>query len=266
MMIQVIQDPRLEDAARFIKEALSSKSLVLIIGECRVDYEGRGASRLESGERVVLIKQDGSVLVHRPMGHSPVNWQPSSSVIEVAYRDGIGLTLFAIRDKPREFLTIVFTRVSIVIAGVLRDMGEFVMYVDEGEIRDLIADDPDIIESGLKIIDVEKPIGDGYVDLLGMDSQGRPVLIELKRVTATREAVLQLYRYIEAYKSQHGVSPRGILVAPAFSPTAIETAIRLGIDYRHLDLKKAWELIKRKQSKKKTLMEYLSRSENEEPH
>ncbi|MEM4732661.1 MAG: endonuclease NucS, partial [Desulfurococcaceae archaeon] len=140
----------------------------------------------------------------------------------------------------------------------LVDKAEFVMYVDENVMRDTIAENPWIIEEGLEVLEVEKPVEDGYVDIYAMDKHKRRVLIELKRVTATREAVLQLYKYVEAYRREHGVTPRGILVAPSFSPTALETLHRLGLEYRYVDLRKIWELVKKKQVKRaKPLDEFL---------
>ncbi|MEM0198795.1 MAG: endonuclease NucS, partial [Desulfurococcaceae archaeon] len=100
MKSEILVEPELEDVLQFIRRALLEKSTVVIIGECSVDYEGRGSSRLERGERIVVIKQDGAMLVHRPTGYSPVNWQPSTSVIEVTYKPEVGLLLHGVRDSP----------------------------------------------------------------------------------------------------------------------------------------------------------------------
>jgi RecB family endonuclease NucS len=252
----VREKPRLEEAAAFLKSSINGKLLSIVIGECRVDYEGRAASRLEPGERVVIVKQDGAVLVHGPIGYSPINWQPSTSVIEVYYRDDTGLVIHAVRDKPREYLTITFNRVDLLVSGKLFDPGSFIMYVDEGEMRDVIVSNPSIIEEGLRVLSIEKPVGDGYVDIYAVDKSGRHVVIELKRITATREAALQLYKYVEALARELGERPRGILVAPAFSPTALETLLKLGLEYRYVDLKKIWELLKRRETDKTTLLKF----------
>lgn len=259
MEIKFIENPDLEVASFIIKSAIMGKELVILIGECRVDYEGRGASRLEPGERLVVIKQDGAVLVHRPTGYSPVNWQPASSVIEVMNKPGLGLVLHAVREKPREYLTIVFTKVSMLFVSKLRDSGDFTMYLDENEMRDVLVENPFLIEEGLKVIDIEKQVGDGYVDIYAQDRDQTYVLIELKRITATREAVLQLYKYIEAYKAEHGIKPRGVIIAPAFSPTALETALKLGLEYKSIDLKKLWNYVRKKHGKRASLMDYSKR-------
>ena len=64
-----------EKAAEKIRDGLRSKSLVILVGLMEVFYEGRAASSLGEGERLLIVKQDGSMLVHRPMGYEPVNWQ-----------------------------------------------------------------------------------------------------------------------------------------------------------------------------------------------
>lgn len=265
MNYSILESPNLNETVELIKSAISSKNVVLLIGECRVDYEGRASSRLEPGERIVIIKQDGALLVHRPIGYSPANWQPSTTIIEVTYKDGLGLVIHAVRDRPREYLTIVFTKIHVLFIGKLLDPGNFTMYIDENELRDILVSNPSLIEEGLEVLAIEKPIGEGYVDIYAIDKNNRHVLIELKRVTATREAVLQLYKYIEAYKSQYGETPRGILVAPAFSPSALESLLNLGLEYKYVDLRKIWEYAKkRNQSKRTTLIEFIKGHDNEQ--
>ena len=59
------------------------KYTIVIIGSCKVIYEGRASSTLDYGERIVILKQDGSTLIHRPTGYKPVNWQPSGASIKI---------------------------------------------------------------------------------------------------------------------------------------------------------------------------------------
>ena len=259
MYLRTYSSGNLEEFVEVLRSAVARKSLIVVFGECRVDYEGRAASRLEVGERIVIIKQDGALLVHRPQGYSPVNWQPSTSIIEVTYKPSIGLVIHAVRDKPREYVTIVFTRIDLIVTGELIDHADFTMYLEERDMRDILVENPWIIEDGLRVLEVEKPVGDGYVDIYAVDKSNRRVLVELKRITATREAALQLYRYIEEYRKEYSETPRGILVAPSFAPTALETLTRLGLEYKYVDLKKMWELYKKKITRKTTLEEFFKK-------
>ena len=69
----------LAEAVERIREAIRSKRLLIVVGRMEVSYAGRASSILGSGDRVLMIKPDGSVLIHRPMGYEPVNWQPPGS-------------------------------------------------------------------------------------------------------------------------------------------------------------------------------------------
>ncbi len=260
MRLEIIEKPSLEKALSCIKKALNSRDYLVVFGECYVEYEGRGSSRLTSGERMLIVKQDGAVLLHRPEGYSPVNWQPSTSSIEVRLLHDGKLLITAIRSRPREILRIYFTNIEAVIKGRLNDNGEFVMYLSEAEIRDIIYDNPEILEKGLRIVEKEKPIDIGYIDLFGYDINGNPVIIELKRVPASKEAVRQLYNYIVQYKKKYGIRPRGILVAPTFYKSAIDVAEKMGIEWKEINIQKLWRTKKKSREKEmSTLDRFLKR-------
>ncbi len=258
-MIKILANGSIEEYINVIGRALSMKNLLIIIGECSVDYSGRSESKLTFGERIVVIKQDGALLIHRPTGYSPVNWQPSTSVIEVK-EHGEGLILTAIRARPREIVSIYFRKIDAVIYGKLVDHGEFIMYMDELDMRDILYTHPELIEEGLRIIEKEKRIDNGSIDLFGIDREGKPVIIELKRITAGKEAVHQLYGYVKTYMDKTGVKPRGILVAPSLTVTAIEALNRLGLEYREIDLRRLWSIKKQeKGGKHESLLRFMEK-------
>ena len=60
--------PTLEEACNLLKDALSKKRFIIAAGLCRVEYTGRASSKLDWGERVLLIKPDSSLLLHRARG------------------------------------------------------------------------------------------------------------------------------------------------------------------------------------------------------
>jgi len=260
-LINIVSGLSIDKYVDVLRNAISKKELVIIIGSCSVDYIGRGESKLTDGERIVIIKRDGALLIHRPEGFSPVNWQPDTSLIEVKYVDG-KLIIRAIRDNPREQVVIYFNHIDVVIHGKLIDQGEFIMYMDESVMSDILFEHPELIEDGLRIVEKEKPIEGGYIDLFGFDKNNNPVIIELKKVTATREAVLQLYNYVKAYELKTGVKPRGILIAPSFNPTAIEALNKLKLEWKEIDLKKLWSLKKameKEKSRSLSILDYIKR-------
>ena len=259
VLLEVVRNGSLSEYVEVLRKSIQRKELLIIIGECSVDYTGRSESRLTSGERIVIIKQDGALLIHRPTGYSPVNWQPTTTIIEAKDHSG-KLVLTAIRDKPREIVNIYFNRIEMIIHGKLVDRGEFVMYMDELDMRDILFEHPELIEEGLRIKEKEKQVDGGSIDLFGYDKDNRPVIIELKRVTAGREAVLQLYNYVKAYMDKTGVKPRGILVAPSFTSSAIEALNRLKLEWKEIDLRKLWALKKEREVKHTSILKYLGKS------
>ncbi len=83
----------------------------------------------------------------------------------------------------------------------------------EARIRDALAADLSILESGLKLVDVEYHLPNsegtsGYVDLLCRDRFDRLVVVEVKRSDRTsREALHELHKYTELIQHQLGIGP-----------------------------------------------------------
>lgn len=257
MDVRVYQGLSLEEYADIIQRGIAQHKVVLILASCSVDYEGRGASTLGEGERIIVIKDDWAFLVHRPNGYSPVNWQPQSSVIEVGIQGGL-LVIKAVRTRPHEIVTVRISDIGLVVISSLTDTAEFVEYMSENDIRDLLARHPKLLEEGLTITNIEKPVEPGFVDLYGVDRNGRIVVVELKRVTATRDAVNQLYRYVQAVKKSLGRDVRGILAAPNITRSALELVERLGLEYKQLNLKKLRSILDRERGKEKALKSGVS--------
>ena len=126
--ILILKNPEIDQKIeRSIKEALAQRRILLLIGNCWVDYKGRASSRLEPGERVVIIKEDGSVLVHRSSGYEAVNWQPPGCVFQSRVENGV-LQINAVRRKPSESLRIYFNLIYLLSAMKLKDAGEFSLH------------------------------------------------------------------------------------------------------------------------------------------
>jgi len=216
-----------------------------LAGNCAVDYEGRAASKLTWGERVLMIKADGSVLIHRRSGYEPVNWQPPKCQFHISVEDGKLLSILATRQKPRESLKVLFDDVSVALAVTLTDEGEFAMHVTEEQMKQAILIDPSLVEAGLKLISEETKMGDsGFTDVCAEDAQGRLVVVEIKRNPASREAALQLNRYVQTLRKRVNRPVRGILAAPELKSGTSTLLARLGYDFRAVSPERCFQVLK----------------------
>jgi len=237
-------EPTFEEARGLIEKAFVQRRTLIVAGNCKVDYVGRASSKLELGERFLIIKSDGSLLVHRPVGHEPVNWQPSGSVFHVQIKDDL-LEVHAVRQKPRENVKVQFTKVYTATSVMLLDAGDFILNASEEDMHRAILLRPELIEEGFKPISWEKKVEPGFVDVYGMDKAGRLVVVEVKRKTATREAVVQLAKYIEAIKLKADRPIRGILVAPGLGKDVQTLLVSMGLEFKELYPKKCAEILKK---------------------
>ena len=96
----VLNNPTLEEAKSAIEHSFLAKKTLVVAGSCKVIYDGRASSKLDLGERLLLVKSDGAILVHRSFGYVPVNWQPSGSILHVRMKLN-KLQITAVRHNPR---------------------------------------------------------------------------------------------------------------------------------------------------------------------
>jgi RecB family endonuclease NucS len=242
-------NPDVAEAETTAKEALSKQKTLLIVGQCTVDYVGRASSKLEPGERILIIKADGSLLIHRPVGYEPVNWQPPGCIFHVRSSDNI-LEVHAVRRKPAESIKVFFDKIQMIAALSLTDFGEFSLFASEEDMHKAILVDPSLVEEGFKLISYEKKVEPGFVDVYGIDKEGRLVVVEVKRKTAGKEAALQLARYIDAIRGKANRKVRGILVAPNIAKDVQRLLETLGLEFKALDPKKCAEILQRAETRK----------------
>jgi len=240
----VQSNPSLIEASSIISKALSQRRTLVIAGNCRVNYSGRARSTLEAGERLLIIKEDGSLLVHRPVGYEPVNWQPAGSVFHVQTNEDI-LEIHGVRRKPRENVQVYFDKIFMVSALGLVDCGDFLLHATEDDMHRAILLKPELFEEGFKPISWEKHVEPGFVDIYGEDRNGKLVIIEVKRKTATKDAALQLSKYIEPIKSKINRELRAVLVAPNLGKDVQRMIETMGLEFKELDPKKCAEVLKK---------------------
>ncbi len=217
MLTKDILNPAVSDALNFIEkhhESVADKTMLLLAGDCMVDYRGRARSFLDWGERIIMIKQDGNVLVHQPVMREPINWQPAGSRTSFNVTKD-HLILRCSHTRPPEKMKIIFRKIQFVTVTSLRDKAEQIISGMETDVINEIISNPSMVEEGLRISKREKHVKSGMMDLFGYDLEHTPVVIEVKRSLATISAVQQLRMYVNDIKNDvEEASVRGILCAP----------------------------------------------------
>jgi RecB family endonuclease NucS len=206
----------------------------LIVARCEVAYTGRLTAFLPESTRLLMIKADGSVLVHADSGgFKPLNWMTPPVVLED------GGDVLVVRKRAGRSEDRLEIRLLEVLSDVEHEMGEAAALEKDGVERDLqlaLAEQPEAIADGLRLVQREWPTDIGPVDLMCRDAEEGWIAVEIKRVAGI-EAVEQLCRYLERIRLDPAMgSCRGILAAQVIKPQARVLASARGIDCVEVDL------------------------------
>ncbi|MEF8774529.1 MAG: endonuclease NucS [Halobacteriales archaeon] len=237
MTVTSLSKPDPGDAAAAIEDGLAAGAMVTVVGECVVDYEGRTNSFLPAGERLVVLKPDGTLLVHRTEKRKPVNWQPPGSELQAIVEEG-DLHVRSSRRDPEEVVDARFESVHQVSTMALTDGRALELSGTEEDLRQRILADPSLLERGFRPQATERANVAGPADIYGEDGDGRPVIVELKRRRTGPDAVSQLKRYVEQFLRETAVDAdrvRGVLVAPSVTDTARQLLDEEGLEFVALD-------------------------------
>ena len=205
----------------------------LIVARCAVDYTGRLTAHLPEALRLIIVKADGSVLVHADAGgYKPLNWMTPPTVVEEA--DGV----IVVRKLKGE------DRLEIVLHEVLSDVTHAMDFdADnlekdgvEADLQVALADAPGWCGEGFRLVRREWPTDIGPVDLMCRDETDGWIAVEIKRI-GTIEAVEQLSRYLERIRHDPAMAAcRGVLAAQLVKPQARVLAESRGIAWVEVDL------------------------------
>ncbi|RDI74881.1 putative nuclease of the RecB family [Gaiella occulta] len=209
----------------------------LIVARCEVVYSGRLDAVLPEAVRLLMLKSDGSVLVHADSGgFKPQNWMTPPTVIE---REGDPLERLVVRKRAGRTEDRLDIRVVEILSDVEHDMGEAAALAKDGVERDLqeqLAARPEALGEDLRLVRREWPTDIGPVDLMCRDGDGGWVAVEIKRV-ATLDAVEQLTRYLERIRPEPGMTAcRGVLAAQKVVKQARTLAEARGLRWVEVDL------------------------------
>ncbi|WP_138004430.1 endonuclease NucS [Halalkalirubrum salinum] len=228
--------PTHREALWALEAAFDRGDLITVFGRCTVEYNGRASAELGAGDRLVILKPDGTALVHTDENQKPVNWQPPGCTHYAAVREG-RLRIRSERSSPEERLDVCFERIEQLCAYPVTGGRSPDLLGSEADLKDYLLAHPDRIEPGFTPIEAERQSSAGPMDIFGRDADGVPVVVELKRRRVGPSAVSQLERYVNALRREIGdkAAVRGVLVAPSVTDRTAELLEQRGFGFVALD-------------------------------
>jgi RecB family endonuclease NucS len=188
----------LASSAKQFLESVIERCVVVISASMRVEYHGRASSLASLSPRLVIMKPDGTLIVHENTRHRPINWQPPGTRFSLSIGADSILVLEALRRKDRESVVIHFDELYFIAASKIV-AGEFRFSGSESQMVDLVAENPGLIEAGFTPERREFKTRHGKVDLVGKDKDGNILVLEFKRRQAQLESASQLGRYVQYF-------------------------------------------------------------------
>jgi RecB family endonuclease NucS len=212
----------------------------LIVARCEVRYSGRLDALLPEALRLIMIKADGSVMVHADTGgYKPQNWMTPPAVVE---EQGEPLERIVVRKRAGATEDRLDISVFEVLSDVTHDMGPPAQSSElekdgvERDLQEALADAPAFCGEGFRLVRREWPTDIGPVDLMCRDEADGWIAVEIKRV-AMIDAVEQLTRYLERIRLDPAMARcRGVLAAQVIRPQARVLAEARGLACVEVDL------------------------------
>lgn len=214
----------------------------LVIARCTVDYAGRLSAHLPLATRLLMLKGDGSILVHSDSGsYKPLNWMNPPCTITAAEPNEeqaeLGITEVW-RVSQTKTADILYVSIYEIFSDVGHELGEDPGLQKDGveaHLQEMLADQLHHAGEGMTLIRREYFTAIGPVDILAKDAAGHTVAIELKR-RGDIDGVEQLTRYLELLNRDPQLRPvRGIFAAQEIKPQAKTLAEDRGIECLTLD-------------------------------
>jgi len=206
----------------------------LVLANCSVDYVGRLTAHLPRAVRLIMVKADGSVLIHADGGsYKPLNWMsPPCSLVESQTEDALR---WEVTNRAGESLLITISEVLHDHSAALGEDPGLIKDGVEAHLQELLAQDPTALGPAWTLVRREFPTAIGPVDLLCRDEAGRTVAVEVKR-RGEIDGVEQLTRYLELLNRDPLLAPvRGVFAAQEIKPQARVLAEDRGLQCVVLD-------------------------------
>lgn len=175
----------------------------IVIAECSVDYSGRLDAHLPKAKRVLMLKGDGSVLIHSDGGsYKPLNWMTAPCTMheeEPSEDEADNCVKKVWRIEASKTDDTLVIRLGEVFLDHEESLGIDPGLTKDGveaHLQELLADQVEILGDGWRTVRREYPTAIGPVDLMVRTDENEPVAVEIKRRGGI-DGVEQLTRYLE---------------------------------------------------------------------
>ena len=214
----------------------------LVIADCSVDYAGRLSAHLPLARRLLMLKGDGSILIHSETGsYKPLNWMNPPCNFSKHEPDEEQLANGVVeiwRVSQAKTADILWIQIYKIHEDVNHELGKDPGLIKDGveaQLQEMLAEQIHLIGEGSKLIKREYATAIGPVDILAKDAAGQTVAIEIKR-RGEIDGVEQLTRYLELLNRDAALAPvKGIFAAQEIKPQARTLAEDRGIECLILD-------------------------------
>ena len=166
---------------------------------------------------MLFVKKDETLVLHGSKGLKPLNWQlGGAGKINYLFEDG-KIVVRTFRPKTKETLEIFFEEIYQATIYDAHDSASLSIYGFESDLSNYLYKYPEIIDRDFQPTAREFETPFGFLDLKGVDKEGTPIIVEVKKRGATPADAHQLKRYVEYFEEVEKRKVKGILVAKSFS-------------------------------------------------
>ena len=214
----------------------------LVVAQCSVDYAGRLNAHLPLATRVLMLKQDGSLLIHSDGGsYKPLNWMSPPCTLSTHEPEpdqaavGVKEIWRVTHAKTADMLVVSIYEIFNEIEHELGEDPGLIKDGVEAELQKLLAEQIELLGEGFTLVRREYMTAIGPVDILARDAEGNAVAVEIKR-RGEIDGVEQLTRYLELMNRDPHLAPvSGVFAAQEIKPQAKTLAEDRGIRTLVLD-------------------------------
>jgi hypothetical protein len=208
----------------------------LVVARCSVDYAGRLSAHLPLATRLLLLKADGSVLVHSDsLSYKPLNWMSPPCTVavlepETEQADAGVVEIWKVAQAKTADLLVI--SIHEILHDTNHELGHDPGLQKDGveaHLQKLLADNIELLGDGHRLVRREYMTAIGPVDILATDEHGASVAVEIKR-RGDIDGVEQLTRYLELMNRDPLLAPvSGVFAAQEIKPQARTLAQDRGI-------------------------------------